>query len=87
MRKGHALLGLSRYREAASVFEEGLAMDPINLDMKLGLEKAQQGILDDLMTGQSTHRCIHALLLAPSCMCEHHARWKPWQVAGGRCAR
>ncbi|KAI8104703.1 hypothetical protein M9434_003256 [Picochlorum sp. BPE23] len=58
-RKGSALMGLGRYREAVGVFEKGLSMDAFNPDLKLGLEKANQAILKDLAEGKSQeHRTI-----------------------------
>ena len=58
-RKGTALMGLGRHREAAMVFEKGLSVDAFNPDLKLGLERANQHILQDLSEGKShQHRTI-----------------------------
>ena len=51
VRRGEALLGLGRCREAASVFQDGLRHDPFGEDMKAGLEAATQGILDAVLNG------------------------------------
>lgn len=59
VRKGQALLALRRNREAVITFEKGLSHDPFNLDLKLGLEKANQGVLQDLVEGKGhEHRSI-----------------------------
>eukprot|EP00887_Chlorella_sp_A99_P001822 scaffold19.g1822.t1 len=52
LRKGQALLGMGRHREAVSVFEEGLKYDPFNPDHKLGLQEANEGVLRDLVEGK-----------------------------------
>ena len=95
VRKGGALLGLRRHREAVRLivlawvhldalsnitsyhdlpelptksharfwctaavqvlcFEEGLQVDPFCWDLKAGLEKASQGVFEDLLTGACT---------------------------------
>jgi protein arginine N-methyltransferase 7 len=51
-RKGQALLGLRRHREAAGVFEAGLKADPFNAELKAGLQRAQRGVLRDLQAGR-----------------------------------
>lgn len=51
-RKGEALLGLGRHREAVGVFEEGVRMDPLNPHLKQGLQQANQGLLQDLVQGK-----------------------------------
>ncbi|KAK9815442.1 hypothetical protein WJX72_003717 [[Myrmecia] bisecta] len=51
-RKGAALIGLGRHREAATVLDEGLTLDPFNFDMKLALEEATRGIFKDLLDGK-----------------------------------
>ena len=59
MRKGQALLALRRHREAVTTFEAGLELDPFNPDLKLGLQKANQGVLLDLVEGKAhEHRSI-----------------------------
>ncbi len=35
-------------------FEEGLQVDPFCWDLKAGLEKASQGVFEDLLTGACT---------------------------------
>lgn len=58
-RKGSALMGLGRYREAAMVFEKGLCVDALQPELKLGLERANQAVLKDLAEGKShEHRTI-----------------------------
>ncbi|GMH43344.1 hypothetical protein BSKO_11266 [Bryopsis sp. KO-2023] len=52
LRKGSALLGLKRHREASLVFQEGLKVDPFNLDIKQGLDQATNGMLKDLLEGK-----------------------------------
>lgn len=47
--------GLGRHREAAAVFEAGLAVDPFHFDLRAGLQAAQQGVLADLLSGQCPH--------------------------------
>jgi type III protein arginine methyltransferase len=51
-RRGRALLGLDRSREAAAAFEEGLKLDPFNVDLKVGLQEANQRVLSDLVEGR-----------------------------------
>ncbi len=46
------LAGLERYREASQIAEQGLKLDPFNLDLKQASEEATQGILKDLLSGQ-----------------------------------
>ncbi len=46
------LAGLQRYREASQIAEQGLKLDPFNLDLKQASEEATQGILKDLLSGQ-----------------------------------
>lgn len=46
------LAGLERYREASLIAEQGLKLDPFNLDLKQASEEATQGILKDLLSGQ-----------------------------------
>lgn len=46
------LAGLERYREASQIAEQGLKIDPFNLDLKQASEEATQGILKDLLSGQ-----------------------------------
>ena len=53
MRKGRALLGLERHREAAAVFVEALKLDPLNPELRLGLQEAEQAALADLVEGES----------------------------------
>lgn len=48
--------GLERYREAGHVAEQGLKLDPFNLDLKQASEQATQGILRDLLTGKSPQK-------------------------------
>lgn len=58
-RKGTALMGLGRHREAVMVFEKGLAVDAFQPEIKLGLERANQAVLKDLAEGKShEHRTI-----------------------------
>jgi hypothetical protein len=38
LRKGRALMGLGRHREAVTVFDEGVKLDPGNPHLKLGLQ-------------------------------------------------
>lgn len=58
-RKGSALMGLGRHREAAIVFEKGLSVDALQPELKLGLERANQAVLKDLAQGKShEHRTI-----------------------------
>jgi len=56
IRKGQALQGLSRHREAVNVFNQALKLDPFNLDLKLGLETANQAVLEDLVHGKNTEK-------------------------------
>lgn len=49
-------MGLHRYREAVQAFETGLEIDPINPEMKLGLQEANQGVLEDLVHGKGHER-------------------------------
>ncbi|GHP04547.1 hypothetical protein PPROV_000330100 [Pycnococcus provasolii] len=51
-RKGYALNGLKRYREANIAFSEGLKADPFNDEMKRGLEESSRGVLRDLLRGR-----------------------------------
>jgi hypothetical protein len=60
VRKGRALLGLQRYREAATAFESGLKLDPLNPGLKLGLQEANQGVLKDLVKGKICTRMCAA---------------------------
>ena len=46
------LAGLERYREASHIAEQGLRLDPFNLELKQASEEASRGILKDLMSGQ-----------------------------------
>ena len=58
-RKGRALMGLGRHREAALTFERGLELDALNPDLKLGLQDANEAVLKDLALGRSQeHRTI-----------------------------
>ena len=52
VRKGRALLGLRRHREAAATFDAGLKLDPFSADLKVGLQEANQGVLRDLQEGE-----------------------------------
>ena len=45
--------GLQRYREASQVAEQGLKMDPFNVGLKSSSEEATQGVLRDLLSGES----------------------------------
>ena len=54
-KKGFALLGLERYREASASFNKGLKHDPFNEELKQGLEEAQQAIFADILEGKSLH--------------------------------
>lgn len=56
-RKGQGLLGLGRHREAVGVFEEGVRLDPLNPDLKLGLQAANEGLLRDLVEGERAWLC------------------------------
>ena len=56
VRKGGALLGLQRNREAVLTFEEGLEVDPFSWDLKKGLQEAYDGVMKDLLSGASTDR-------------------------------
>lgn len=48
--------------QAQSVFEAGLSADPININLKAGLQRAQQGIVQDLLAGKTLN---HLALPAP----------------------
>ena len=50
-KRGEALIGLGRYREAIPIFQEGLRHDPFAEEMKEGLEAATQGVLDLIVSG------------------------------------
>lgn len=53
------MLALGRHREAALVFEKGLEYDPMNLDLKYGLQRANDGIVKDILEGKHMeHRAI-----------------------------
>jgi len=56
LRKGRALLGLGRHREAVATIERGLQLDPLNIDLKLALEEANQRVLQDLAEGKGHER-------------------------------
>lgn len=59
LRKGQALIGLGRHREASLTFEKGLELDPWNIDLRKGLESASKKIVEDLMHGKGQeHRAI-----------------------------
>ena len=45
--------GLKRYREASLACNEGLKLDPFNVELKKASEEATQGTLKDLLTGVS----------------------------------
>ncbi len=47
--------GLERFREASNIAEQGLKLDPFNLDLKKVSEEATQGILKDLLTGDLSY--------------------------------
>lgn len=49
--------GLERYREASQIADQGLKLDPFNLELKGAAEEATQGILKDLLTGHDPH-CV-----------------------------
>lgn len=55
MRKGQALQGLGRHREATSTFEAGLQVDPFHFDLRVGLEASQRGVIADLLSGTCRH--------------------------------
>ena len=44
-------IGLGRFREASLVLEEGLKIDPFNVDLKAALDDATQGVLADILAG------------------------------------
>ena len=54
VRKGQALVGLGRHREAVLTYEEGLKVDPFNWDLKRGLQEASDGVVKDLLSGMGT---------------------------------
>lgn len=59
LRKGEALVGLQRFREAVGCFNEALKLDPFNIELKSGLQKAGQLIMKELAEGKSTeHKSI-----------------------------
>ena len=45
-------------------FEEGLQVDPFCWDLKAGLEKASQGVFEDLLTGACTQSAELELVMA-----------------------
>ena len=47
--------GLQRYREAALAADQGLKLDPFNLELRKASEEVTQGTLKDLLTGESVH--------------------------------
>ncbi|KAK9836334.1 hypothetical protein WJX81_006453 [Elliptochloris bilobata] len=51
-RKGLALSGMGRHREAALALEEGLRLDAFDWPLKQALEAATQGIVRDLVEGR-----------------------------------
>lgn len=55
LRKGAALLGLQRPREASLALQEGLKIDPFDVEMKACLQEATQKILAEIMEGASAH--------------------------------
>ena len=55
-RKGSALMGLNRNREALEAFQEGLQYDPFSEEMKRGLEHAQQAVLGDILQGKGMEK-------------------------------
>ena len=59
VKKGGALMGLGRHREAVLAFEEGLQADPFCWELKQGLQEASDGVMKDLLTGkhQNHTRC------------------------------
>ncbi|PSC69443.1 arginine methyltransferase [Micractinium conductrix] len=52
LRKGRALMGLGRNREAALALDEGLKYDPLNLDLKHALQQANAAVVKDLAEGK-----------------------------------
>jgi protein arginine N-methyltransferase 7 len=56
LRKGQALQGLLRHREAVNIFNQALKLDPYNIELKLGLESANQAVLADLVEGKNTEK-------------------------------
>eukprot|EP00210_Caulerpa_lentillifera_P006726 g6428.t1 len=52
VRKGLALLALGCAHEASAVFNEGLEVDPKNVELRIGLEDATRVILEDLLQGK-----------------------------------
>eukprot|EP00879_Flechtneria_rotunda_P018393 GHRR01019293.1.p1 GENE.GHRR01019293.1~~GHRR01019293.1.p1 ORF type:complete len:270 (+),score=69.13 GHRR01019293.1:297-1106(+) len=71
-RLGRALAGLGQHRQAAAVFEAGLATDPLNPTLKEGLQCSEQGYLQDLLDGKTLSRKAlpapstpHRITLAP----------------------
>lgn len=52
VKKGGALMGLGRYREAVLAFEEGLQADPFCWELKKGLQEASDGVMKDLLSGK-----------------------------------
>lgn len=61
-RKGKALMGLSRHREAAAAFEAGLQLDAMHAEMKKGLQEANQKMLEDLIDGMTLWDLCRAAL-------------------------
>lgn len=55
-RKGSALLGMNRNREALEAFQEGLQYDPFSEEMKRGMEHAQQAVLGDILQGKGMEK-------------------------------
>lgn len=44
-------MGMGRHREAVMTFEKGLKIDPLNPDLKLGLQRGNAAVLKDLAEG------------------------------------
>lgn len=66
-RKGRALLGMGRAREAAAAFSEGLKADPLDPGLKAGLQEAERAVLADLVEGAPRYvrHAAHAVETLP----------------------
>ena len=65
-RRGLALLGLQRPRDAAACLHEGLQYDPTNQELRQALDRAQAAVLQDLLQGRGLEVPGGAVALLPA---------------------
>lgn len=54
LRRGRALAGMGNVRQASTEFQEGLKLDPFNIELRQGLQHSTNRILGDILAGWET---------------------------------